>query len=103
MTTLADEIERLAKKSTIGPFEAVQPCNTWFVVGKDRYKLAHCYSENDARLIMALANNIPAILTALRGAEQVREKAAQVAEEYCPNAIDGIRQGIAQAIREDRT
>lgn len=71
--SLSKEIEKLAKKAIDGPFEAVQPCNTWFVVGKDRLKLAYCYSEDDARLITILADNIPTIIESLRLTEQLKK------------------------------
>lgn len=84
MTTLADEIERLAVLMEPAP---------WEIDGEGRifhrrdpltkYVIAGIQSSNtdNEHLILTLANNIPTIVSALRGAEQVREKAAQVADK----------------------
>jgi hypothetical protein len=64
---LAKRLRKLSAKAKQGPFKALQPVNIWFVINDDRWKLATCHDEQDAKLIEVLASNLPTIIAALEG------------------------------------
>ena len=89
MTNLADELERLAKEATPGEWRVTEPWSGFsslkageklvfgLAAGCDEERRPASECDANAALIVTLRNNLPAILSALRG-EQERETAADV-------------------------
>lgn len=123
---LADELERLAERATDRPWQLQDGCS-WRRIGTpdrsgsvlspttysstDKHPDLIAEGGNDLyanlKLIVALANNLPAILTALRGSvpgrDEVLEEAAKVADDWAAKSRETARrsyrhpmQGLAE-------
>ena len=104
-TSLADKLGGLAEKATAGPWEqpyagfpAIDaPGREWFITDEGGH------SENDAALICALRNNLPAILAALRDVERMREALRKIAASAGERGERGTTgDGHQQAIQAAR-
>lgn len=98
LNKLADELEGLLKDATKGPWEArLRFGRQTTVSGRQRYPICDTGTapyaeannrreETNAALIVALRNNLPAILSALRDAGKMREALREIAEHPGPHS-----------------
>ena len=103
MTTLADKIEALAKDATPGPWEACEPGDygdfngdSRVMCGDDKRIAVFHWNERyaegnnaDIELSVALRNNLPTILRALRE----RDQAVEALKRIAPGRMAGWKSG----------